>query len=129
MFLGKVVMETEGGLKTGSLMFKQRHKNRYRYGKLGGETPMKALAASNKKLRFPNETEAPKHRLQKPETGKYHVARLLRSDLKLNIFGEIFPLPPELKLECVVCTINVKEQKLKLFLDKPQVEGFDHKLR
>jgi len=37
--------------------------------------------------------------------------RLIRSDSKLNIFGEIFPVPPELKLEYVVATINVKEQK------------------
>jgi hypothetical protein len=32
-------------------------------------------------------------------------------------------------LEYVVATIDVKEQKLKLFLDKKQVEEFDYKLR
>jgi putative transposase len=37
--------------------------------------------------------------MKKPETGKYHLVRLIRSDLKLSIFGEIFPVPPELKLE------------------------------
>ena len=57
------------------------------------------------------------------------MVRLIRSDLKLNIFGETFPLPPELKLEYVVAIINVKEQKLKFFLDKIQVEEFDYKLR
>jgi hypothetical protein len=36
---------------------------------------------------------------------------------------------PELKLEYVVATIDVKEQKLKLYLDKTQVEEFDYKLR
>jgi len=40
-----------------------------------------------------------------------------------------FPVPPELKLEYVVATINVKEEKLKLFLDKTQIEEFDYKLR
>jgi putative transposase len=90
---------------------------------------LKALAASNTKLRFPKENEAPNHRMKKPETGRYHVVRLIRSDLKLNIFGEVFPVPPELKLEYVVATINVKEQKMKLFLDKTQVEEFDYKLR
>jgi putative transposase len=29
----------------------------------------------------------------------------------------------------VVATIDVKEQKLKLYLDKIQVEDFDYKLR
>lgn len=129
MFLGKVVMATEGDLKVGSLEFEQRHNSKYRYSKLGGKTPLKALAASNAKLRFPADDKAPKHRLKKPETGRYHLVRLIRSNLKLNIFGETFTVPPELKLEYVVATINVKEQKLKLFLDKTQVDEFDYKLR
>ncbi len=89
---------------------------------------MKALTASKVKLRFPRQEEAPRHRLKKPETGRYHVVRLIRNDLKLNVFGEIFPVPPELKCEYVVATIDVKEQKLKLFLDKTQVEEFDYQL-
>jgi hypothetical protein len=129
MFLGRVVMATEGDLKVGSLEFEQRHNSKYRYSKLGGKTPLKSLAASNAKLRFPANDKAPKHRLKKPETGRYHLVRLIRSNLKLNIFGETFTVPPELKLEYVVATINVKEQKLKLFLDKTQVDEFDYKLR
>jgi putative transposase len=54
--------------------------------------------------------------------------RLIRRNLKLNFFGELFPFPPELELEYVVATIDVKEQKLKLFLDKTQVEEFDYQL-
>ena len=129
MFLGKIIMASEEDLKTGSLVFEQRHNSRYRYSKLGGDTPLKALAASNAKLRFPAEDEPPMHRIRKPESGRYHVVRLIRSDLKLNIFGECFPVPPEAMLEYVVATIDVKEQKLKLFLDKKQVEEFDYKLR
>jgi hypothetical protein len=60
---------------------------------------------------------------------KYHLVRLIRSDLELDIFGERFPVPPEMMLQYVVATIDVKEQKLKLFLDKTQVEEFDYKLR
>lgn len=127
-FLGKVAMATEDDLKTGTFAFEQRHNSTYRYSKLGGKTPIKALAASKAKLRFPLQEEVPQHRLNKPETGRYHVIRLIRSDLKLNICGELFPVPPELKLEYVIATIDVKEQKLKLFLDKTQVEEFDYKL-
>ncbi len=129
MFLGKVAMSSQEELKAESLIFEQRHNSRYRYSKLGGKTPLKALAASNTKLRFPTAAEAPRHRLKKPETGRYHLVRLIRSDLKLNVFGEIFRVPPELQLEYVVATINVKEQKLKLFLDKIQVDEFSYKLR
>ena len=113
-FLAKVVMATEDDLRAGSLAFEQRHNSSYRYSKLGGKTPLKSLAASKAKLRFPTQEEAPRHRLKKPETGRYHVVRLIRSDLKLNVFGEIFPVPPELKREYLVATIDVKEQKLKL---------------
>lgn len=129
MFLDKVTMTSEEDLTTGSLAFEQRHNSKYRYSKLKGDTPLKALAASQAKLRFPKEEQAPKHRLKKPEIGKYHVVRLIRSDLKLNILGELFSVPPELKFEYVVATIDVKDQKLKLFLDKKQVEEFDYKLR
>jgi hypothetical protein len=129
MFLAKNVMTTEEELHAGSLDFEQRHNSRYRYSKLNGKTPLKALAASKAKLRFPKEPEAPRHPLKKPETGSYHLVRLIRSNLKLDVFGEMFPVPPELKYEYVIATINVKEQKLRLFLDKIQVEEFDYKLR
>ena len=128
-FLGKVSMVSVEELESGSLAFEQRHNSRYRYSKLKGDTPLKALAASNIKLRFPTEERPPKHPLEKPEVGKYHLVRLIRSDLKLDIFGEKFPVPPETIREYVVATIDVKEQKLKLFLDKTQVEEFDYKLR
>ena len=128
-FLNKIVMATGDDLKTGTFAFEQRHNSSYRYSKLGGKTPLKALAASKAKLRFPTQEVAPKHRLEKPETGRYHVVRLIRSDLKLNIFGELFPVPPEVKFEYVVATVDVKDQKLKLFLDKTQVEEFDYQLR
>jgi hypothetical protein len=129
MFLGKVLMASLEDLQSGSLAFEQRHNSRYRYSKLKGDTPLKALAASNAKLRFPTAEESPKHRMKKPEIGKYHVVRLIRSNLKLNVFGERFSAPPETMLEYVVATIDVKEQKLKLFLGKKQVEEFDYKLR
>ncbi len=66
---------------------------------------------------------------EKPEIGRYHLVRLIRSDLRINIFNELFPVPPELEYEYVVATIDVKEQKLKLFSNKKQVEQFDYKMR
>lgn len=128
-FLDKVVMATADDLRTGTLAFEQRHNSRYRYSKLGGKTPLKALAATNATLRFPMQENAPRHRLRKPETGRYNLVRLIRSDLKINIFGELFPVPPEMKLEYVVATIDVKDQKLKLFSNKTQFEEFDYSLR
>jgi hypothetical protein len=128
-FPGKVALASMEELQSGSLAFEQRHNSKYRYSKIKGDTPLKALASSNATLRFPTGDEPPKYRQKKPEIGRYHVVRLIRSDLKLNIFGECFSSPPETMLEYVVATIDVKEQKLKLFLDKKQIEEFDYKLR
>jgi hypothetical protein len=111
------------------MAFKQCHNSRYRYSKLRGKTLLKAFAATNTKLRLPTDNNPPDRQMKKPETGKYLLVRLIRSDLKLNIFGETFPVAPELKLEYVVATINVKEQKLKLFLDNIQVDEFKYTLR
>jgi transposase InsO family protein len=128
-FLAKVTMTSVDELQSGSLAFEQRHNSKYRYSKINGNTPLKALAASNVQLKFPTTDEPPKYRLKKPDIGKYHVIRLIRSDLRLNIFGESFSVPPETELEYVVATIDVKDQKLKLYMDKKQVEEFDYKLR
>ena len=128
-FLRKVVMTTTTELQAETLAFEYRHNSRYRYSKLGGKTPLKALLTAKTELTFPNQKDQPIHRLEKPENGRYHLVRLIRSDLKLNILGELFPVPPEVKLEYVVATIDVKEQKLKLFLNKKQVEEYDYKLR
>jgi hypothetical protein len=37
---------------------------------------------------------------------KYHLVRLILRDLKLDVFGEMFPVPPELELEYVVATMS-----------------------
>jgi len=39
------------------------------------------------------------------------VVRLIRSDLKLNVFGECFSAPPETMLEYVVATVDVKRNR------------------
>ena len=53
----------------------------------------------------------------------------IESDCRLNIFGEIFLTPPETWHEYVVATIDVKEQKLKVFLDTVQVEEYRYQMR
>ena len=67
--------------------------------------------------------------MKKPEIGRYHVVRFIRGDMKLNIFGELFKVSPDLQYEYVVASIDVKEQKLKLSLNKSQVDEFTYQLR
>ncbi len=127
-FLAKVTMASSAQLRQESLAFEQRHNSTYRYSKIKGQTPLQALAGMKKKLIFPSRNDAPTHPLAKPEEGCYHLIRFIRSDRRLNIFGEIFPAPPETQYEYVVATIDVKEQTLKLFLDTIQVDQYKYHL-
>ncbi len=128
-FLDRVPMTSMTQLRQESLEFEHRHNSTYRYSKLKGKTPLKALAATEKKLIFPSKRDAPKHPLDKPEEGSYYLVRFIRSECRLNIFDEIFPAPPETQYEYIVATVDVKEQKLKLFLDTIQVEEYPYLLR
>jgi putative transposase len=128
-FLDKVAMSSMSQLRQESLAFEHRHNSTYRYSKIKGKTPLKALAEMEKKLIFPSKSHAPRHPLNKPEEGCYHLVRFIRSDRRLDIFGEIFPAPPETQYEYVVANIDVKEQKLKLFLDAIQVEEYKYQMR
>jgi transposase InsO family protein len=128
-FLDKVTMSSMLQLRKESLAFELRHNSTYRYSKIKGKTPLKALADMEKKLVFPSKRDVPRHPLDKPEEGCYHLVRFIQSDCRLNIFGEIFSAPPETQYEYVVATIDVKEQKLKLFLDTIQVEEYKYQMQ
>jgi hypothetical protein len=128
-FLNRVIMTSREELAAGSLAYEYRHNRTARYSKLGGHTPLAALARTGCKLVFPEQDAAPRHPLQKPHAGCYHFVRFIRSDLRLNICGEAFPAPPNTHHEYVVATIDVKEQKLKLFLDTLQVEEYNYVMR
>lgn len=128
-FLAKVTMSSMTQLGQESLAFEHRHNSTYRYSKITGKTPLKALASMEKKLIFPSKGDAPRYPLDKPEEGCYHLVRFIRSDCRLSIFGEMFPAPPETQYEYVVATVDVKEQKLKLFLDTIQIEEYKYQLR
>ena len=128
-FLDKVTMSSIPQLRQESLAFEHRHNSTYRYSKIKGKTPLKALAEMETKLIFPSKRDTPRHPLDKPEEGCYHLVRFIRSDCRLNIFGEMFPAPPETQYEYVVATVDVKEQKLKLFLDTIQIEEYKYRLR
>jgi transposase InsO family protein len=128
-FLDKITLSSMRQLRQESLAFEHRHNSTYRYSKLKGKTPLKALAGMEKKLIFPSKNNAPRHPLDKPEEGCYHLVRFIRSDCRLNIFGEMFSAPPETQYEYVVATIDVKEQKLKLFLNTIQIEEHKYQMR
>jgi transposase-like protein/transposase InsO family protein len=126
-FLRRVTMKGSDELRRESLRFEQRHNARYRYTKLQGRTPQMALA--QQQIRLPSSATPPQHPLPKPESGRYHLVRFIRSDGLLNIFSEKFRLPPEAVYEYVIATIDVARQKITVTMDEAVIAEHDYQLR
>ena len=127
-FLKKIQITSNEQLLSEAMNFERKHNNEYRYSKLKGKTPMKFLKERKSDLKYPPFYQAPQLPLKKPEKGCYHFVRLIRSDLCLRIFTEKFFLPSDLMYEYVIATVDVKEQKLKLFHNNIKLEEFNYKL-
>jgi putative transposase len=128
-FLSRVAIQGEEDLRQQSLMFEQKHNTRYRYSKLRGQTPQRALDQSRHTIRFPESIQAPKHPLPKPTTGRYHLVRFIRSNLMLDIFGERFKMPSEAAYEYAIATIDVGKQKLSVGIDGRTIAEHEYAAR
>jgi putative transposase len=128
-FLARVDVPEAAALRPAHLAFEHKHNSRYRYSKLGGQTPLTALQRAGGALRFPPHEAPPCVPLPKPETGCYHLVRFVRSDRRLDVFGERFLLPPEVEHEYVVATVSVEHQRLRVMLGADLVAEFAYRLR
>jgi putative transposase len=126
-FLGRLFLRGAEEICRESLNFEARHNTRYRYTKLQGRTPQMALGQAE--IRLPESPTAPKHPLPKPERGRYHLVRFIRSDAVLDVFGEKFSVPPEAVYEYVVATIDVARQKLSIAINEVIIDEHDYVLR
>ncbi|MCP4899653.1 MAG: transposase [bacterium] len=127
-FLRRVLMDSVSRLHKESLHFEDRHNRTYRYSALGGKTPLATLGR-HRRLRFPSREEPPVHPLPKPEKGRYHLIRFVRSDGFLDLFGEKFLVPPTAIYEYLRATIDVGSQRLNLFLGSTKIEERPYRLR
>jgi putative transposase len=128
-FQRRVDMTTATDLTRESLAFETRHNLEWRYSGLAGKTPMQVLAATQATLRFPASAPPPPEPLPKPERGRYHVVRFIRSDGQMDVFGERFPVPPEAVYAYVWGTIDVREQTLSLYLGSDLLSQREYRLR
>ena len=128
-FLTRVDVPDAAALGPAHRAFEQKHNSRYRYSKLGGQTPLTALQRAGQPLRFPWAAAAPRVPLPKPETGCYHLVRFIRSDRRLDIFGERFLLPPEAEYAYVIATVDVAQQRLRVMLGADLVGELPSQLR
>jgi transposase len=120
-------MTTFEELKSRSIEFDARHNSRWRYRKNGGRTPNQILEQLQRVSRVPAQLAHPSSPLPRPESGRYHFIRFVRSDQELDIFGEKFMLPPEAAHEYVRATVDVASQQLQVRLDDRLIETFDYR--
>ena len=122
MFYSKVTMTSQQQLREQSFDFENRHNSKWRYSALNSKTPLQTLADSSVQLKFPTGNAV--KRIAKPRKGKYHVIRFIRSGLVLDMFGEKFAMPGEVKYEYVKATVDVKKKSLQVYRDRVQVAEF-----
>jgi hypothetical protein len=122
MFFSKVTMTSEEQLCEQSFNFENRHNSKWRYSALKGKTPLSVLTDNPVKLKFPEGNAEPK--IEKPRQGKYHVIRFIRNGLILDVFGEKFAMPGEVKYEYVKATVDVRKELLQVYRDCVQVAEF-----
>jgi putative transposase len=128
-FLRRVPLKSLAALRRESRRFEERHNTRFRYSKLNGKTPLAALRASGTRLRLPGSEAVPRHPLPKPETGRYHLVRFVRSDGRFDIFGEHFQAPAVAHYEYVRLTIDVERQRLGVYIDGTLQDEHPYRLR
>ncbi|PIP12228.1 MAG: hypothetical protein COT45_05225 [bacterium (Candidatus Stahlbacteria) CG08_land_8_20_14_0_20_40_26] len=56
-----------------------------------------------------------------------HLVRFVRSNRVISIFGEKFAVPGEAVYQYIKATINVKEQKLLLFLNGKVIDKREYR--
>jgi len=114
-------------LKRQSKNFQRFHNRHHRYSRLSGKTPMEVLAASGyRPVRVPPNARVP--RTQGIPEGNIILIRLIRSDRKLDIFGEKFIVSKELVYSYVKAVITTQDHALKVYVDEAFVEAFEYRM-
>ena len=104
--------------------FEQFHNCNYRYSVNQNKTPLQVHELNppyrylEKKYQLPDKIQI--------GSGKVILIRFIRSDRRLNVFGEIFTVIPELVYHYVEAIISVDRQSLGLYLDNQLVQQFPY---
>lgn len=112
-------------LKRQSKRFQRFHNKHHRYSCLKGKTPLEFIQQANHKpmILGPN-TKLPQ--LDYIPDGNITLIRFIRSDRKLDIFGEKFEVPKDLVYSYVKAVIVTKIHTLQVYLDSELVKTIDY---
>jgi len=112
-------------LKRQSKYFQRFHNRYHRYSCLKGKTPMEVVRQSNHKpVKLGPNTKLPK--IDFIPEGNVFLIRFIRSDRKLDVFGEKFMVSKELVYSYVKGVIVTGIHTLQLYLGDELVETFEY---
>ena len=114
-------------LKRRSKRFQLFHNTEHRYSCLKGKTPMEMIERTHTEpvVLGPN-TRLPQ--LDYIPHGDIILIRFIRSDRKLNIFGETFKVSKDLVYSYVKAVIRTKTHNLQIYLDDELIQTFEYQL-
>ena len=95
---------------------------------LSGKTPMDYVKAEGISLRKLEAGVSLKKIDLSLADGAIHLIRFIRSDLKLDIFGEKFKMSKEFKYEYVIATISTENHTLQVRFDNRLICSFEYQM-
>ena len=117
--------QSYSALKRQSKNFQRFHNKYHRYSCLKGKTPLEVIEEET----FEPFTLAPATKLPRLDyipDGKILLIRFIRSDRKLNIFGETFKVSKDLVYSYVKAVIATKIHALNIYLGDELVDTFEY---
>ncbi len=114
-------------LKRQSKFFQRFHNQYHRYSCLKGKTPVEAAKQSNHTpIKLGPNTKLPK--IDVIPEGNIILIRFIRSDRKLDVFGEKFMVSKELVYSYVKAVIVTSIHTLQIYLGNELVETFEYRI-
>ena len=115
-------------LKRQSKNFQRFHNKHHRYSCLKNKTPLETIAREQyKPITLGPNTKLPD--LDEIPDGNIILIRFIRSDGKLDIFGEKFKVPEHLIYSYVKVVIVTEINQLQVFLGEDLVETYEYTLK
>jgi len=116
-----------GTLKHQSKNFQRFHNKHHRYSYLNNRTPLETIEREQfKPISLGPNTKLPK--LNYIPDGNIILIRFIRSNRKLDIFGEIFEVPKSLVYSYVKAVIVTEIHQLQVYLGDELVTTFEYRL-
>lgn len=128
VFFRRQYFENYQELRKEARLFERFRNENHRCSAIGGQVPMEFVKEQNITLnRLPKTLSLPQIELSLAD-GYLHLIRFVRSDRRLDIFGEKFPVPSSAQYEYVIATICTRTQSLQLKLGQEILRTFEYQI-